>query len=121
MNNGWRHRIHTTTAAAIVMENERQGTRLPLRVPVAFRASAGHPWSLAWTVNVSRSGILLEGGPEISMFEPLDFVIGLSSGIPGSYNVQCRGHVVRVERAPAGSRVAVTIDDFECLAASVGL
>ena len=102
-------------AATAIASEERQGTRLPLRVPVAFRAHGGDGWSLGWTVNVSRSGVLFDCVENISVFEPIEFVIGLSTGVPGACNVTCRGQVVRSEPVAAGHRIAVTIDVFSDL------
>ena len=94
---------------------ERKGTRLPLRVPIAFRAHGGEAWSLGWTVNVSRSGVLLECLENMNVFEPIEFVIGLSTGVPGACNVTCRGQVIRTEPAAGGHRIAATIDEFTYL------
>jgi hypothetical protein len=101
--------MHAILAAA---SEQRQGTRLPLNVAVALRPHAGEPWSFGRTVNVSRSGVLIECGPEMATVGALEFVIGVASGIPGSCNVQCRGRVVRIEHAAGGRRIAVTIDAF---------
>ena len=98
-------------------ERRPRATRLPLRVPVVYRAVDHDGWRHAWTVNVSRSGVLLEFDPlpDQPASEQIEFVIGLSSGreLIGVYNVRCHGRVVRSERAARTRRVAVTIDQYQ--------
>lgn len=98
-----------------------RATRLPLRVPVVYRAVDHDGWHHAWTVNVSRSGVLLEFDPlpDHPATEEMEFVIGLSSGreLLGVHNVRCHGRIVRSERAARAGRVAVTIDQYQYAAA----
>jgi hypothetical protein len=98
-----------------------RATRLPLRVPVIYRDGDHESWRHAWTVNVSRSGVLLEFEPmaEDSLAAQVEFVMGLSSGreLIGMHNVRCHGRVVRSERAARTRRMAITIDQYQYAAA----
>lgn len=96
-----------------------RATRLPLRVPVAFRAAGSASWQRAMSVNVSRSGVLMELEACASDVPAgdVEFVLGLAVDDPttAACNVRCYGRVVRRERGAGGRRIAVTIDRFAAI------
>jgi hypothetical protein len=90
--------------------------RLPLRAPLAVRASASMPWAEGWTVNISRSGVLFALPGTDAAEGDVEFVISLSRGalqgpgVPLLPDLHCRGRIIRVSPGQDGqSIVAATI------------
>jgi hypothetical protein len=85
--------------------------RLPLRAPVAVRTSPSTPWSVGWTVNISRSGVLFAMDGERVPDGDVEFVISLSKGalqgpgVPLLPDLHCRGRIVRVSTAADGAQI----------------
>ena len=96
---------------------EPRAPRLPLRAPIRFLSADDLRDAEAWTVNISRSGVLFKIDQTVAEL-PVDveYVIQLSKGalqgpgVPLLPNLHCSGQVVRHTDAPDGTRLyAVTI------------
>jgi hypothetical protein len=100
-----------------------RATRFPVVTRVLWRPHLGNEWSSAWSVNMSRSGVLFrfedapyEGPPAVGT--RLDLIIGLSGEtLPiDSADIQCSGRVARADRRdPGGLLIASTIDYYTFL------
>ena len=75
--------------------------RLPIRAPVLIRGSSRMPWREGWTINVSKSGVLVALASPGAIKGNVEFVITLSKGalqgpgVPLLPDLHCRGQVVR--------------------------
>lgn len=92
-----------------------RATRLPVKAPVQYEAP-GTGRRHATTVNVSRSGVLIEQDTDqlpggLVRFRLNFAVADRSAGLP---DLLCEGRVVRTEPVPTGVwRIAMTIDNYE--------
>jgi hypothetical protein len=100
-----------------------RATRFPLVTRVLWRPRLQNEWSEAWSVNASRSGVLLrvahapQASP-VALGREIDMIVGLSweDFTIDSADIQCSGRVVRIEdREPSESLVAATIDYYRFL------
>ena len=96
-----------------------RATRFPIETPVLYRASGEDSWRRGRSVNVSRTGVLVDAEDKgLGMDAGAEFVLALPpAGGGAGANVECRGRVARSEstgttaRAACGGRFALTIDD----------
>lgn len=99
---------------------QARARRYPILTTLRFRQRENEEWRSAWTVDMSRTGVLFgHDGPAPEKNSGIEFVVALPvlTGAAGTL-VRCTGHVARIE--PAGPRrgswsVAATIDRFEFL------
>jgi hypothetical protein len=90
--------------------------RYRLHFPVRYRVQAEGPWGQARTLNVSRSGVLLQTAAELPVGEPLEMCLFLKAGKGPALLAQvfCSGHVVRATAQPSGRwQVGAKIADYQ--------
>ena len=98
--------------------------RFLVAAPVVWRPRGTDEWLEGVSVNVSRSGVLIQTDRVLATGTPVEIIIALSRLDIPDYevaDVACAGRVVRTERARAGRltcRVAATIDSYSLLRTS---
>jgi hypothetical protein len=102
-----------------------RATRYDIRAAVQYRLAAGGEWSDGHTVNISRTGMLIDAaGPDMPPGSSVHAVLAMAHTADTKWmRVLCRGEVVRTtERRPGGhgGLVAMTIDEYEFLPPSRG-
>jgi hypothetical protein len=106
------------------LDDAPRALRYPMAAPVIYRAAGQREWISGRTLNISRSGVLIEAsGPVLPPATRLEFVLMLPSlGIPGRARVQCAGRVVRFRDSPGGlAMMAATIDVYDFLGPVPGM
>ena len=98
-------------------QEKRGARRFPLRVPVTVdHENSTHPAQIR---DVSARGICFYLGSAVAQGSPIGFTLTLPPEITltDSIRVRCKGHVVRVEDAGSGGRLAVAavIEEYEFL------
>ena len=85
--------------------------RFPVRIAVPFRpCGADSPWMEGFSVNVSRTGLLLEADSPMAVGTALEIVLEFA---PPLAKVFCTGCVVRTALAPTRVwTVALTIERY---------
>ncbi len=88
--------------------------RYPIVAPVLFKPFGGTGWREGTTVNISRSGLLFYGGPDIALKTPLEMQIEFPAEVTGdsATRLMCWGRVVR-KIGPS------SLDPLPALAASI--
>jgi hypothetical protein len=94
--------------------------RFAIAVPVKWRPRGADDWRAGVSINVSRSGVLIETD-RMPSSDTLEFVIVLSQLDTSEHKVAdalCAGRIVRCDRAEVGRhvfRIAVTIDTYSLI------
>ena len=104
----------------LIVANVSRPPRFVITVPVAWRPRGEEGWLDGVSVNVSRSGVLIETDRRPVIGTLVDFVISLSQLDTPQYevaDVACAGRVVRSERDSAGRlcKFAATIDAYSLI------
>jgi hypothetical protein len=95
--------------------------RFLVAAPVVWRPRGAGGWLEGVSVNVSRSGVLMQTDRVLPAGTPIEIVIALSRLDIPDYevaDVACAGRVVRTERGRGGRlacRMAATIDSYSLI------
>jgi hypothetical protein len=100
---------------------QRKSRRFELKLPlVVVRKSFQPTSSTGETKNLSAGGVLFAAPIDVSVGDPIEYVITFPthSADGGSVNLRCLGKVVRVEHAgsdeePGDAIVAATLERYE--------
>ena len=101
-------------------EIQQRARRYAMATPLLFRQCGDQDWRPAWTLNLSRTGVLFRADdPPPALNREIEFIFTLP--VPGASSgpqVRCLGRVVRVANeglSGFGRVVAMTIDDYAFL------
>ena len=106
---------------AFAVPSMGRSPRFLVAAPVVWRPRGADGWLEGVSVNVSRSGVLMQTDRIPPAGTPIEIVIALSRlDLPDDEvaDVACAGRVVRTERTRGGRlpcRVAATIDSYSLL------
>jgi hypothetical protein len=97
---------------------QQRARRFEITAQIIFRQANGDPWRSAWTLNLSRTGVLFRArGAKLDRRRGVEFVVALPPlGVRPAGQIHCNGRVVRMApNLPAddGREVAVTIESYE--------
>ncbi len=94
------------------MPIQMRARRFALRIDVSYRPEGGDRWLEAHTLNVSRTGVLLECDRAAPVGTPLEFLLKLG---PPVADISCSGTVVRAVPPAADAaawQVGATISSY---------
>ena len=105
------------------MSETRTGKRFDLKLPISIEASDAAKKLDGITDNVSAAGVYLRANTQLKVGSKVSFEILLPREMTGGKSdvkLQCRGTVVRTEKADAQEKsgVACVIDGYEFVRAT---